>query len=69
MKTYARVYDGAVAELFSTDGDIAEMFHPDLIWVEITDMDHIPSIGWVHDGGTFMPRPSSTPEQIVAENA
>ena len=34
MKTYARIENSAVVELFETDGDITEMFHPDLIWVE-----------------------------------
>jgi hypothetical protein len=33
MKTYARIENSIVAELFETDGDIAEMFHPSLIWV------------------------------------
>jgi hypothetical protein len=34
MKTYARIENGIAFELFATDGDIAEMFHPDLVWVE-----------------------------------
>jgi len=34
MKTYARIEAGRVAELITTDGDIKEMFHPDLVWVE-----------------------------------
>lgn len=34
MRNYARILDGAVAELFQTAGDIATMFHPSLIWVE-----------------------------------
>lgn len=37
MKNYARIENGAVVELFATDGDITEMFHPDLIWVECSD--------------------------------
>ena len=36
MKTYARINVGMVAELFNTDGDITKMFHPDLIFVEVT---------------------------------
>lgn len=39
---YARIYEGQVVELFETDGDITAMFHPDLIWVEITDVDPAP---------------------------
>jgi len=46
MHTYARVSDGLVHELFSTEGDITEMFHPDLIWVDITRQDPAPVVGW-----------------------
>ncbi len=34
MKTYARIQDGVVAELFETDADINQLFHPDLVWKE-----------------------------------
>ncbi len=46
MRTYARIYEGAVAEIFSTDGDMAEMFHPDLVWADITDVTPEPVYGW-----------------------
>ncbi|WP_311886740.1 MULTISPECIES: tail fiber assembly protein [unclassified Pseudomonas] len=46
MNTYARVSEELVHELFSTDGDMAEMFHPDMVWVDITDLDVIPNVGW-----------------------
>lgn len=36
MKTYARINEGVVVELLETDGDITKMFHPDLIWIEVT---------------------------------
>lgn len=35
MKTYARIENGVVAELFKTDGDIAALFHPSLIWAAV----------------------------------
>lgn len=35
MKNYARIDSGIVAELFSTGENIAELFHPDLRWVEV----------------------------------
>ena len=37
MQTYARIQDGVVAELFTTDRDIATLFHPALQWVNVTD--------------------------------
>lgn len=46
MKIYARVYEGEVQELFSTDGDITQMFHPDMIWVDITELSPQPVPGW-----------------------
>lgn len=46
MNAYARVYEGVVAELFSTDGDMAKMFHPDMIWVDVTDTVPAPVVGW-----------------------
>ena len=33
LKQYARIDGGCVVELFETDKDIAELFHPDLIWI------------------------------------
>jgi hypothetical protein len=46
MKTYANIADGVVQYLLPTNGDIAEMFHPDMIWIDVTDA--IPPIaaGW-----------------------
>ncbi|MGY3172445.1 type II secretory pathway component PulL [Pseudomonas sp. TE12234] len=46
MKTYANIAAGVVQYLLPTDGDITEMFHPDMIWVDVTDA--IPPIeaGW-----------------------
>lgn len=47
MKKYARICEGEVQELFATDGDITQMFHPDLIWVDVTDLDPAPVVGWI----------------------
>ena len=49
MRTYARVGEGMVHELFSTDGNMAEMFHPEMVWVDITDLDSAPYVGWNAD--------------------
>lgn len=46
MRTYARIDEGIVMELFSTDGDMAEMFHPDLVWVDVTEVVPRPVQGW-----------------------
>ena len=36
MKLFARIADGAVAELLRTEADISRLFHPALVWVEVT---------------------------------
>ncbi|MCU0119542.1 hypothetical protein N8H74_14850 [Pseudomonas sp. B2M1-30] len=53
MKTYARIVENTVVELFSTEGNISEMFHPDLLWVDITDVIPAPQIDWTANFGTL----------------
>ena len=43
----------AVVELFSTEGNMAEMFHPDLLWIDITDITPTPQIDWAANFGTL----------------
>lgn len=58
MKTYARIQEGHVAELFSTDGDITEMFHPDLHWVE--------AVAGVAEGDVYSHGVFSKPQPLPA---
>ncbi|QUN38588.1 hypothetical protein KEH56_10100 [Burkholderia cenocepacia] len=46
MKTYARIDSGVVQEILQTDGDIKKMFHPALVWVDITTETPSPQPGW-----------------------
>lgn len=64
MRSYARIDGGIVVELFSTDGNIAEMFHPDLIWVEIPEGE-TPVEGWGYNGETFSPPSPPSDEQLA----
>jgi hypothetical protein len=60
-KTFARIQDGAVAELFATDADISQLFAPALVWVDVTE---IPGVvqGWLYDGSAFTaPPPVAAP--------
>jgi hypothetical protein len=52
MKTYARIQDGRVAELFATDADMRQLFHASLMWVDVTAQDAV-DIGWTFDGANF----------------
>jgi hypothetical protein len=52
MKTYARIQNDVVAELFSTDADISQLFNPVLFWVDVTGQTAIAE-GWRYDGASF----------------
>ena len=62
MKTYARIQNGVVAEIFETDGDIAQMFHPSLTWVECSST---VEPGYVYANGEFgKPEPAESPSEV-----
>lgn len=46
MAVYAYIADGFVRELLETDGDIAEMFCPEMVWVDVTGIEQAPEEGW-----------------------
>jgi hypothetical protein len=46
MKTYARINDGLVQEIFATDDDISKVFHPAMVWVDVTSISEI-GVGWI----------------------
>lgn len=45
MQIYAWVHEGRVSEFFKTDRDMAELFHPSMVWVDVSSVEDI-SIGW-----------------------
>jgi hypothetical protein len=65
MRIYARIDNGAVAELFETDGDITTMFNPELIWVDITDISPQPEANWsaIEANGDWTFAPVAVPVQ------
>ena len=67
MKTYARIVNNTVVELFATDGNMAEMFHPDLFWVDISDITPAPQIDWTANFGT-LGWVFAAPEEIAPES-
>jgi hypothetical protein len=56
MKKFARIKDGRVAELLMTEGDIAAMFNPAIVWIDVSSGPGIAE-GWSFDGANFGPRP------------
>lgn len=51
MQRYAHIYNGQVVELFETGGDITQMFHPSLVWIECPSE---VQQGWLFDGEVFV---------------
>jgi hypothetical protein len=65
MKTYARIEDRTVAELFTTSEAITSLFHPSLHWVDVSGQQI--HVGWVENGeGTFAPPPVAAPPAAAA---
>jgi hypothetical protein len=60
MKIYARIDNGLVAELLSTNGNIAAMFNPAIVWIDVTSQQGIAE-GWSFDGTNFSPPPALPP--------
>lgn len=59
MKKYARIENGLVVELLETDGNIAELFHPDIVWEDVTGISGIAE-GWRKTDAGFV-RPPAVP--------
>lgn len=53
MKTYARIERKVVQELFTTDSNIKELFHPSMQWVDVTGLAPEPTEGWRYEDGRF----------------
>lgn len=71
MKTYARIWNGFVVELITTDLDINEQFHADFVsnLVDVTAASPEPQYGWTatQSGSqwTFsVPVPSMVSDQL-----
>ena len=69
MKKYARIYNGCIVEFFETDGDITTMFHPDFVWVDVTDTTPVPAEGWnaTETNGIWSFAPAVIPPPTPAE--
>ena len=57
MHNYARVQDGVVQEILATDQPVENLFHPDLIWVRLSDGSPA-APGWRYDGTDFSEPPA-----------
>ena len=53
MKTYARIEDQRVAEIVSLNVKPEKLYHPSLVWVEITGLPEQPDINYNYSDGVF----------------
>lgn len=53
MKNYARIEDQIVAEIVSLDVDPKTLYHPSLVWVDITSLNPAPAVGYLYQAGEF----------------
>ena len=67
MKLYGRIQNGVVAELVSTDSAISTMFHPGLVWVDLTGQPGV-APGWLWNGNQASP-PAASAAVMVASPA
>lgn len=59
MALFARIEAGVVAELFSTEQAISDVFHAGMAWVDTAGKDV--AVGFRHVEGAFFPPAPETP--------
>ena len=59
MRIFARVQNSMVVELLRKDAAIATLFHPGLVWVDVSQQPMVKE-GWTYDGTRFT-APALTP--------
>ncbi len=69
MPTYARIDDGIVAELYTPPAEvaatpIAELFHADLRWIDVSAVGPQPEPRWTYNGSVFAPPPLPPPPTL-----
>ncbi|MEJ0019706.1 MAG: hypothetical protein WDN25_24770 [Acetobacteraceae bacterium] len=69
MPTYARIDDGIVAELYTPPAEVsatplAELFHVDLRWIDVSAVSPQPEPRWTYDGSVFAPPPLPPPPTL-----
>lgn len=63
MKTYARIENQRVAEIVSLNVKPEKLYHPSLVWVDITTLPEQPDVNYQYSDGVF------TAPVTEAENA
>lgn len=53
MKTYARIEDQHVAEIVSLNAKPEKLYHPSLVWIDITTLPEQPDVNFQYSDGVF----------------
>jgi len=53
MKTYARIEDQRVAEIVALNVKPEKLYHPSLVWVDITTLPEQPDVNYQYSDGVF----------------
>lgn len=54
MKTYARIEDQRIAEIVSLNVKPEKLYHPSLVWVDITMLPEQPEVNYRYSDGVFI---------------
>lgn len=54
MKTYARIENECVAEIVSLNVKPEKLYHPSLLWVDISALPEQPDVNYNYSGGAFI---------------
>ena len=70
MKTFARLQDGQVVELITTEQPIHVLFHSDMVWLDVSGEPAV-TTGWRSDGRMVSPplapdiKPAPVPDPLA----
>lgn len=53
MKTYARIEEQRVAEIVSLDVKPEKLYHPSLVWIDISALEKQPEVNYLYRDGMF----------------
>lgn len=64
MKTYARIENQLVAEIVALNVKPEKLYHPSLVWVDITALPEQPDVNYLYSDGVFS-APAAEAENAV----
>lgn len=69
MKTYARIENQRVAEIVSLDVKPEKLYHPSLVWVDITTQPEPPDVDYRYSDGVFIAPIKDTKNAVLTASS